>query len=304
MFIEKRKLERPKQGKISFVTQSGALGAAILDMAAEKNYKFSKFISIGNSLDIDASDILEYLNKDKTTQIICLYIEGLKDGRKFLNVVSKIKKPIIAIKGGVTQEGSKAAQSHTGSLAGSADVYKGIFKQLNIVSVNSLEEMFDTLKLFDKLEVPSGNKVQVITNGGGYGILAADGLSENNLPLATLSNKTISALRKIFPPTVSLSNPMDLLGDADTERYKHALKACVKDSNNDILLVINLAQLPKMKSDIVDVLIETSRYKPTIVISTDKGSLTKRLEKNNIPVFKYPKNAIKAMKNFVNYYIT
>ena len=145
IFLPRNKLKRPEAGNISFVSQSGAVGSAILDLAAFNKHKFAKFISYGNATTIDETDILEYLANDKDTKVICLYLEGIKNGKKFIKVLKEVtkKKPIIAIKGGTSEQGSKAALSHTGSLAGDSKVYTGIFKQLNIIQAETLEDMLD-----------------------------------------------------------------------------------------------------------------------------------------------------------------
>lgn len=310
LFLPRDRMERPKTGNISFITQSGAVGSAILDLTASEGYGFAKFVSYGNALQIDESDLLEYLGKDKETKIICMYIEGVKDGKKFLKIAKKVakKKPIIVVKGGVTKEGSKATLSHTGSLAGSAEVYKGVFRQAGIIQADSLEEMFEIAKILDKSIKPKGDGVQVITNGGGHGILCADAIIKSGLKMAKLSKKTVKYLKKIFPSNVIIRNPMDLLGDATDERYKLAIEACLKDKNIDILLVVLLYQTPLVSENIVDILIEANKkkIKPIIVVSTG-GDLTKpirkKLEENDIPCYLFPKNAVRAIRELVRYYL-
>jgi acetyl coenzyme A synthetase (ADP forming)-like protein len=309
IFLPRSRLKRPKEGRIGFICQSGAIGSSILDLGAEEGYGFSKFVSYGNAMIVDETDLLGYLGADEKTKVICLYIEGVKNGKNFLRVASEIskRKPIIAIKGGMTDEGSKAAMSHTGSLAGSAEIYLGVFKQAGIIHATTLEEMFHFAEILSKCIRPKGNRVQVITNGGGYGILAADAIANSGLKLADMDEKTKKRLKPSMPPLISISNPMDLLGDATTERYKIAINACLDDKNIDVILVIALYQTPLLTTDVVDVIIETSdmKIKPIIVVSAG-GEFTKVLKKsldeNDIPTYTFPEQAVLAIAKMVEYY--
>ena len=309
LFLPRYRLQRPKPGSISFITQSGAVGSAIMDYATNQGYNFSKFISYGNAMNVDESDILEYLGQDDETKVICMYLEAVKDGKKFLETARRVskKKPVIAIKGGITEAGSKATLSHTGSLAGAAEVYFGAFKQAQIIRARTLQEMFEFAKILDKCMVPVGNRVQIITNGGGYGILSTDAVINSGLEMAQMSAKTKAVLKKQFPPVVIVSNPMDLIGDATTERYEKAITACLDDKNIDVLLVILLYQTPLLSTDVVNVIIEANdmKKKPIIIVSTG-GEFTEllsdNLEKNNIPHFDFPDNAVAAIKQLVEYY--
>ncbi len=309
LFLPRYRLQRPKEGGISFVCQSGAVGSTILDLGTEQGYGFSKFISYGNATNVDESDLIDYLGNDEKTKVICLYVEGIKNGRKFIEIAKKVskKKPIIALKGGITEEGSKATLSHTGSLAGAANVYMGIFKQCNIIKADSLQDMFNYARILEKSIRPMGSKVQVITNGGGFGILSTDAIINNELKMAELNKDTKNRLTKIFPKIVIISNPMDLVGDADTNRYKLAIEACIEDNNIDVLLIILLYQTPLITTDVIDVITEINdlKKKPIIVVSTG-GEFTevlkKNLEMNGVPTFTFPEDAVKSIKQLVNYY--
>ncbi|MBI2451468.1 CoA-binding protein [Candidatus Pacearchaeota archaeon] len=309
LFIPRYRLKRPEPGTISFVCQSGAIGAAILDIATEQGHKFSKFISYGNATDIDESDLLEYLSHDEKTKVICLYIEGIKNGKKFFETIKKVSKikPIIALKGGLTKQGSQAALSHTGALAGDKEVFFGIFAQTKVIKTDSLEEMFNTASLIEKNLSFKGNRIQIITNGGGYGILSIDEIAQSkNLALASLSEKTIKELRKNLPKIIKIHNPLDLLGDATTERYKVALENCIKDKNIDAILLIVLYQTPLITTDIVEIISEShmETKKPIIIVSTGAEftqTLSRALEKNGLPTFTYPTNAINAIDKVVWY---
>ncbi|MEA3430663.1 MAG: CoA-binding protein [Nanoarchaeota archaeon] len=309
LFLPRSRLKRPKQGTISFVTQSGALGSAILDLAAKEGYGISKFISYGNAINVTESDIIEYLGNDPNTKVICLYIEGVRDGKKFIEVCKKVakKKPIITIKGGTTEAGSKATLSHTGSLAGSAEIYKGVFKQVGIIEADTLEDLFNYARVLEKCIKPKGKRVQIITNGGGYGIVSADSLSKYKLEPAQLSSKTKIKLKKQFPSLVTIKNPMDLVGDADTKRYKIAIDACMKDKNVDILYIVLLYQTPLITPDIIDIVAEYNNLKLKPIITVSTGSeftevLRKGLEESNVPCFEFPDNAMKAIGKLVKFY--
>ncbi len=306
LFLPKERLKRPLPGAVSFISQSGATGSAILDLAAYENYGFAKFISYGNAANVDESDLLDYLARDPDTKVICMYIEGVHDGKKFLETAKNCKKPIIVIKGGTTEAGGKAAKSHTGALAGSADVYYGAFKQANIITAHKMEELFEFAKLFDKIRTKaSGDKVQIITNGGGYGILTADAIIHYGLKLAQ-AGRTIKALQKIFPPTVIVDNPTDLLGDATVERYKLAIEAALKDTNNDSIIVVALTQTPLLDESLVQVVKEAyaKAHKPIVLVTTGSEyaiQLKKQFEKTGIPCFTFPENAVRALAAYTHY---
>lgn len=308
LFLPRYRLQRPKEGHISFICQSGAVGSSILDLATEEGYGFSKFVSYGNAMNTDESDILEYLGNDEKTKVICMYIEGVKNGEKFIKTAQAVtkKKPVVVLKGGKTEEGSKATMSHTGSLAGAAEVYSGVFRQCGVIEVNSLEEMFESAKMLEKCMCPRGKRVLVITNGGGYGILSTDSIVKNGLEMAPVGKETEAQIRQSLG-RVQPHNPLDLLGDANTEGYKNAINIAINDKNVDIALVIVLYQTPLVSTDVVDLLIEANdmKRKPIVVVSAG-GEFTevlkKNVEANGIPTYTFPENAIKAIRNLVWYY--
>jgi acetate---CoA ligase (ADP-forming) len=310
LFLPSYRMERPEEGSISFVCQSGAVGSAILDLAADQGYGFSKFISYGNATQVDESDLIEYLGNDENTKVICLYVEGVKDGEKFYKTIKKVsaKKPIIALKGGLTDEGMKATLSHTGSLAGKKEVYFGVFKQANVIRAESLEEMFHIASLIEKESYFHDGRILVITNGGGYGILSTDNIVDSkNLKMAVLSKETSKNLRHAFPKTVNIGNPLDLVGDATTGRYEIALNECIKDENIGGFLIIVLYQTPLITTDIVNVIseIRDNTDKPIAVVSTGgefTEILSERLEEMGVPVFGFPSEAVKAIDKVAGYY--
>ncbi len=309
LFLPAERLLRPKQGGISFISQSGALSSAALDLAAQEGYGFAKFVSYGNAMNVDESDLLDYLAQDEATKSICLYVEGVHDGKKFLAAATNAakKKPVIVLKGGTTEAGSKATLSHTGSLAGAAEIYLGAFKQAGLTIAYDLEEVFDYLKIFEKLTTrPKSGRVQVITNGGGYGIITADEISQaKHLQMAELSPESAKSLKKQFPPIAVLGNPLDVLGDATEERYQLAIDACLKDKNNDILLVIMLPQTPLLNLEkLARQTIEAARKtkKPLAAIITGSEFATRfarRLEDQGIPCYEFPVRAVRALDALV-----
>ncbi len=308
LFLPLEKMQRPKKGVISFISQSGALGAAMLDKASYMGFGFSKFISYGNGTILDETDYLQYLAKDRNTKVICIYLEGLTNGKRFLTVAKEItkKKPIIIIKGGITKEGSKATLSHTGSMAGEEHVYETAFKQTGIIQVKSLEELFLIAKMFEKAKIPKGKNVQIITNGGGYGILCTDAIIKNNLKLAKIKKTTYKKLQKLLPNITTIGNPIDLVGDADPKRYEQAITIVSKDKNIDILLLITLFQTPSLNNKIVDVIKKTYKTKTVVVVATggkETQELKLQLEKNKIPCFDYPEQAVNALQKLTNYFL-
>ena len=303
VFLPRYKLGRPKTGSISFITQSGAVGSVVIDWMARKGYRISKFVSYGNAVDIDEADLIEYLVKDRKTKVICAYFEGVMEGRKFFEITKKIagKKPIIILKGGVTAAGTKAVSSHTGSLAGSSEVYSAAFRQAGIIQANDMEELFDFARTLSSQPNPEGNRIQIITDGGGFGVLLADHVINNGLKLAKMTKETVDSLRKKMPHYVILKNPVDLTGDADVERYQHTINAAIKDTNVDMVGLIVLLQVPRLGGEIVDTIINAFKTseKPIFVISAG-GDYTEVLKKTmedvGIPTFSYPQSAARAMK--------
>jgi acetyl coenzyme A synthetase (ADP forming)-like protein len=307
-FLPRYKLERPGKGDIAFISQSGALGSVVMDWMAMKGYKISKFISYGNAVDLDEADLIEYLARDKRTRVICAYFEGVKRGRRFFEIAETVsrKKPVIVLKGGLTDEGNKATLSHTGSLAGSAEVHSAAFRQAGIIEAKDLEQIFDFARILSTQPRPKGNRVQVITDGGGFGVLATDGLVRNNLALAKMRKESINKLKKKFPSYVVLKNPIDLTGDADAERYRKAIDAALDDPNVDMIALIVLFQIPTLTSEIVEIISAANkrRKKPIVVIAAGgryTEVLKKTLEDSGIPTFSYPGRSAEALRALCEY---
>jgi acetyl coenzyme A synthetase (ADP forming)-like protein len=307
VFLPAYKLERPKPGNIAFVTQSGAVGSTVMDLSAFYGLGFSKFISYGNSTVLDESDYLEFLMHDKETEIIILYMEGAKDGRRLLQTMKKVNKikPIIALKAGRGLGGQAAAHSHTGNIAGSYMAYQAAFKQAKVTEAEGISEVFDIVKIFDQPK-PKGNRTAVLTNGGGIGVLTTDAIESEGLALAQFSNDSQVELRKILPPYGNVANPLDLVADAGVEAYAKAIDTLMKDPGVDALIIVVLLQTPPIDERIIHVLAAaaSSGIKPIATISiggTYTESYRKVLESKGVPSYNSPLAAVKAMERFITY---
>ncbi len=307
IFLPMYKLERPPQGEIAFVTQSGAVGSTIIDMAAHYGVGISKFISYGNATTLNECDYLEFLEKDKRTKTIILYVEGAKEGRRLYEVMKRVnkKKPIVALKAGKYGKAMIAARSHTGNLAGNYTAYKAAFRQAKVIEAETLEELFDFVRIFNQ-PLPKGKGVGIVTNGGGMGVLTSDALEISGLTIADFEDKTEKELAKILPSYGTVNNPLDLIADAGAEGYERALNLFVEDKNIDILCVVLLTQTPPIDERIIGVLtkVKAGTNKPLIVITVG-GSYTDKyrriLEGYGIPTYGYPDSAVKALKKLVEY---
>jgi len=304
LFLSRERCGRPKKGNISFISQSGAVGSTILDVFYSMDIGISKFISYGNGMDINESDLIEFLGKDKTTKVIIAYIEGLKaSGRAFLEKAKKAKKPIIILKSGKSSKGTKAVSSHTGSLAGSSRIYSAAFKQFGIIEAKDWEELLDFSLALSTQPFAKGNRIAIITDGGGFGVLATDEAERLGLSLPEPSEKLKSKLMQKMPSYVSLHNPIDLTGDATAERYSIALKECLASKEYDAALVIPLFQVPTLESSVVNHIIEAKRYgKPIVVCSVGSEFSEKHnklLMEAGIPVYPTPERAAKALSILV-----
>jgi len=307
IFLPIYKLQRPKPGNIAFITQSGAIGSTIVDLAAYNGIGISKFVSYGNAAVIDEVDLLEYLENDPKTKTIVAYIEGAKNGRRLYEAMKRInkKKPIIALKAGKFARSGEAAKSHTGNIAGSYLAYKAAFKQAKVVEADSIEDLFDFMKIFSQ-PMPKGNRVAIVTNGGGMGVLTADAVELNELQFANFSEETKVGLKKILPDFGNVGNPLDLIAEADADKYASALDFFMQDDNVDVILVIALLQTPPMDERVLNVLIRVSdeRKKPIAVISLG-GEYTENYQRHlnmyDVPSYSSPNAAVRTMKKLIEY---
>lgn len=295
----------PPMGKIGFISQSGALGTAILDWAKTNKIGFSKFVSLGNKADISENDLFDDWENEKDTEVITAYLEGVKYGREFIRISSKVskKKPIIVIKSGNTDAGARAVSSHTGTLAGSAKAYEAAFKQAGIIRANTIRDLFNYATAFSYQPLPKGKKVAIITNAGGPGIMATDECEKSDILLANLGKETIDGLKEFLPEAANFYNPIDILGDALADRYKKTLEVVIKDNNvNAIVMLLTpqaMTQPLKTARAIVEV-IENSGKSITVLTSFMGGSevekAVKFLAEKNIPNFDIPEEAIDTLK--------
>ena len=230
----------PTPGSISLISQSGNLGTQVLHWAIKQGIGIDKFIGSGNEADLSVSDFLDYLSQDQHTNVILIYLEGVDEGRKFLDTARAItpRKPIIALKGGRTEAGSKAAASHTGSMAGSRHVYDGVFRQAGIICARNPSELLDLSSAFSYLPIPKGNNVGIISLGGGWAVVAADECNERGLNLPTLSKEMIERMDKFLPPFWSRQNPMDLVGQVDPEIYRQSLETMLSSDIFDSVIAL------------------------------------------------------------------
>jgi acetyltransferase len=294
----------PKKGDIAFISQSGALIDSIIDLALSENFGFSKIISVGNMAGLGLIDFLEYLIKDKDTKVITLYIETIKEGRKFIEIAKKSRKPIIIIKSGKSSMALEAVSTHTGSLAGDYQIYKTAFKQAEVLETDSILEMFDIAKAVS-WQPAIKNGVSIVTNGGGIGILTVDYCSDSGIKLPDLKQATIEKIDKKMNPAWSKRNPIDVLGDADAIKYESAIFESLRQ--HDIYGVIVLQTLQIMTNPLENAkrIIEIKKKFPNkaIICSFVGGHLTRNsidlLEQNNIPNYTDPKRAVKAMESLI-----
>jgi acyl-CoA synthetase (NDP forming) len=297
----------PPQGNIAFVSQSGAIADSIIDWAIENRYGFSAIISYGNKAMLDESDFLEYLAKDDETKAIALYIEGIHDGKKFMEIAKKCSKPIIVLKSGRTDKGAKAISSHTGSLAGSYDIYKAAFKQSGVIISDTIEELFDSAKALADQPPAKSNRIAIVTNGGGCGVLAADYCSELGLDVVELRSSTLQKLDKTgqMHPAYSRRNPLDLVGDALPERYQAAIGTLLGEDYIDGMIVIQTLQTMTNPEEDANIIIELSKKYPDkpLVCVYMGGRFSKRgryiLDSNGIPDFNDIKKAATALAALV-----
>ncbi len=302
---------KPEPGSAAFISQSGALGAAVLDWFAEAGVGMSKFVSYGNAADVKEWELIEFLAQDVATKVIIAYIEGVEDGRMFINSIKKAVskgKPVIILKAGKSEKGIKAVASHTGSLAGSYKIYESAIKQAGGLIVNELSEVVTAVKALTWLPEPEGDRVAIVTNGGGAGVLATDAIELNNMRMAELSPETKEALRNELPSAASVNNPVDVLGDAPPDRYAVALEHVLRDSMVDAVVLIGIMQSPAFDPEGVLKAAKEAlgKFRKPLVMAAPGGRYTsQKIElferKAKIPSFRTPEEAVKALTYLVRW---
>jgi len=292
-------------GNIAFISQSGALCTAVLDFAAKRNIGFSKFISVGNKAEIGELALIRYLHEDPHTKVIMMYVEELRHGFEFIETVREITggdnpTPILAIKSGRSTEGAAAASSHTGSIAGSEAVYDALFQQAGVFRVQTIEELFDYSIAFASQPLPRSNRIAIVTNAGGPGIMATDVTVHSGLKLAKFNPATTEALSSYLPNTANIHNPVDVIGDAGMDRYRAALEAVLNDENVDGVIFILTPQSMTEIEATAEIIPDLAKRSGKPVVTSFMGLLdvtkgAEYLEQHGIPHYPFPEAAARAM---------
>ncbi|NWG09802.1 MAG: CoA-binding protein [Nitrososphaerales archaeon] len=305
---------RPFPGSIVLISQSGAFGAAALDYMAGHGMGVRCFVSLGNRVDVDEHELLRYFAEDKKTGVILLYIEGIGKGRDFFEAAKEVTnlKPIVALKAGRSGAGARAVASHTAALSGIDQIYGTVFKQSGIVRSMNLEEFFDMGRALSLQPPARGNKVAVLTNGGGPGIVATDTCEESGLSVAKLSEDAINKFETLkkkgeFLPIMANSNPVDLTALATSDMYVKALEILLDDKDVDGVLVITLPQTPSILDDVIEKVSDVAgrREKPVVVCVMGGTEMAEefraRFEKSGMPSYSMPERAARALYSLVEY---
>ncbi len=301
--------QMPLRGSIAFASQSGALCTAVLDWAATEGVGFSNVVSLGNMADMDETDFLQLLAQDENTRVILIYIEGIEDGRRFLEVAPEVsqRKPVVILKSGTSDAGAKAVASHTGSIAGSQVAYDAAFRRCGVLRAETIEELFNLGRAFSSQPVPQGRNVAILTNAGGPSIVAADACSRQDLNLAWLSPQTIGLLREKLPPEASWTNPVDVLGDALADRYGLALETLLRDDSVDSAIVILTPQAmtqPPETARQLETLKAGFPKKPILSVFMGGQRVAEALgilREAGIPNYPQPEKAVSTLAGMVNY---
>ncbi len=298
----------PPRGPMAFMSQSGALGTAILDWALAGRLGMSKFVSLGNKADVSEVDLMQAWAEDPNSNVILMYVEGLPDGRAFIETARRVskRKPLVALKSGVTQAGSRAVSSHTGSLAGSEQAYEAAFHQAGVLRAESLQTLFDFALGFGYLPPLQGDDIAIVTNAGGPGILATDALERAGLKLAQWGPDVIQDLEGSLPDAASAANPVDVLGDARADRYRLALNRIVDAPGVDGVIVILTPQAMTEIASTAQVVVDAARAAQIPVLACFMGEArisegTGILEEHNLPNFIYPERAAAVLKALRTY---
>lgn len=299
----------PAPGAIGYLSQSGALLAAVLDMAGAGGIGFSKLVSIGNKADLNELDVIEAMACDPDTKVIAGYLESISDGNVFVRKAEQIShdKPILLIKAGGTPAGAKAASSHTGSIAGAETTYECVFERAGIVRCNSIKQQFDYAQAFANQPLPKGTRVAVITNAGGAGIMAADAVERQGLTFTQPTEKTVKKLAEKLPAAANFYNPFDVLGDALADRYEYAMDVVLDDPNVDILLILLTPQAMTEITATAEAIARTAKRKtekPILACFLGANEVKKGvriLRENKIPQYDSPESAVSTIRVMTEY---
>ncbi len=292
------------KGPLAIVSQSGTIAAAFELWAEEEGIGVSKMAALGNKIDVDETDLLEYLRDDVDTRAIAMYIESVRDGRRFLRVATEtsLKKPVVVLKSGRTPSGVRAVASHTGSLAGSYAIYYSAFRKAGIAVADTIEELYDIAKGLALLPRTDGERIQIVTSSGGSGIVSVDYAEMLGLRLASLEDSSRESLRSELPTHCIVGNPLDLTGDADAERYDKVLEILVKDPNIDVILAI-FGDPILGASEVIKKWFNSGKTIVPVYIGGGSVEVVERrkMHESRIPTFKTPERAVKVVKALVDY---
>lgn len=294
----------PKSGNISFISQSGALISAILDISKSENFGFSNVISIGNKMQIGESDLFEYLAQDPETKVIGMYLEGIKDGKKFQELAGKLSrsKPLVILKAGKTEKAKRAISSHTGALAGSENIIQALFKKSGVISAENFDEFLSLVKLISLTDAPEDEKVVAITNAGGAGVLTTDAFSKKEMGLSEVPEEIKNELREFLPKESSVENPIDLLGDAQEDRYEKTFEAAEKMKANSIICVLTPQEntpVEKIADKIIEFRNRTSKKIISVFLGGEKiKESLEKLSEAGISNFSSPEKAVNTLDKY------
>jgi len=300
--------DNPEPGSIAFISQSGALGSAILDWATVSHVGFSMFASLGSMLDVDFGDLIDFLGTDPATRSIILYVEGIGNAKKFMSAARGFSrtKPIVVLKAGKYNTGAKAVQSHTGALAGDFEVYDAAFKRVGVVRVDEIGNLFNCASVLDSKRLPSGPRVAMVTNAGGPGVVASDAVTDLGGEMAKLSPDSMKVLDEHLPPYWSHGNPVDVLGDADVARYETAVGTCLADPSVDGLVAICTPQGVTPAAELATTVVRLAKDKQKPVLTVwmgEKGvaEARRKFAENSVPTYPTPEEAVKTYMYMYRY---
>jgi acetyl coenzyme A synthetase (ADP forming)-like protein len=290
-----------RRGSIGFVSQSGALGVAILNVAQDLGIGLTQFASMGNKADVSGNDLLVHWEDDPETRVIAMYLESFGNPRRFTEIAKRVtrKKPILVVKSGRTAEGARAASSHTGAIAGTDVTVSAFLDQCGVLRANTIEELFDVARALDRCPLPQGFRVGIVTNAGGPAIMATDACVNLGLHMADLSEETRAGLRAFLPPEASVANPVDMIASATAESYRRTLAAVLDDPEVDMALAINVTPLLSSPIDILEAVGEVARdrTKPVLAVMMATDEFYERVKEATDlpPVYRFPESAARAM---------
>lgn len=296
-----------RRGSIGFVSQSGALGVAILNVAQDLGIGLTQFVSMGNKADVSGNDLVEHWEDDPETRVIAMYLESFGNPRRFTEIAKRVtrKKPILIVKSGRTAEGARAATSHTGAIAGADVTVSAFLDQCGVLRANTIEELFDVARALDRCPLPPGDRIAIVTNAGGPAIMATDACVNLGLKMAQLAPATAAGLRSFLPPEASVANPVDMIASATAPSYGRTLAAVLDDSGVDMAMVINVTPLLANPIDVMEEIGEVARQreKPVLAVmmATDEFYDAVRLRHDLPPVYRFPEAGARALAMLSRY---